>query len=153
VCIADETNSTLLSVQGGESSINKSGDGFFEISVQDIIPNGTITIENQMSEIPIEILNNVNPPLNAALVLFEDDNESTSMIIITNLSFSNENNNLVLKVKPMAFYDGEILKEFVNNRTPINLLENSSFEKTKLYFELLEMKPENSKKFVITALS
>lgn len=114
------------------------------ITVQDIIPYFHIGDDMKSNLSPVGILTNLTYPLNAAVVFSGADNESTSMVLVENLSFSDGNKDINLQVTPIKSYDGERLKDFAN---AASLLDKSDINKAgsfSLYIEFKQKSLENS---------
>lgn len=144
VCLADESTSYVLYIQGGESSLLNGSDGMIEITVKDVVPEINVTRTNTSNSLPIEELTNISYPMDAALIFSGADNESTSMVRIVNLSLSDENNVLTLQVNPLQYYDGEGLKSFASKQENLPTDIDGMFKTTQIYAESDVSLKENS---------
>lgn len=135
ICGAEETPIYAGYIQGGDCSLTYGIDGKTIITIRDIIPFYFIDKKNQGNFFPIEMISWLNVPFNSALVIKTEDNESTFMIEITNISLSDHNNVITLEVKPLKFYDGEILKPFIEEKQDKLDIQNGTILKSGLCFE------------------
>lgn len=140
---AAEFPSTIITIQGGESTIMNGSDGKMEISVQDIIPEINITNGNMSYSTPVEELTNISCPAHAAVIFSDDQNEVTSLITISNLSLSSTNTILTLFASPLQYYDGEGLKSFTDTQTDLSKIDRD-YNITRLYIETSVELAENS---------
>lgn len=140
---ADEAPGYFVYVQGGDSSITNGSDGMTEITVKDIIAN--FYIANGMKSIlhPVERLTKLRYPLDAAMVFSGADNESVSMVTISNLSLSEGDTVLTLQVTPMKYYEGEVLKSFTGEKGRLDMTNVGEVLSTGIYMEMKGIAPEN----------
>jgi hypothetical protein len=143
VCMAEEIPSSLIFVQGGESVITEGTDGLYLITVQDIIPYLHIKTGERSSLMPFEILTTLDEPLNVALVFSGADTQSTSMVEVSNLSLSNDTTGLTLTVKPLEFYDGQLLTFFESEKNEGNTIFKGQHDETRIYIEEMINPPDN----------
>ena len=146
MCIAEESPADLFYFQGGASAITEEPIGTYVGIVQDIVPylhiangsQGTSTLTH------IEVLDTISYPLNAALVFSGEDNEGSFMVEVSNLSFCLENKTLTFLIKPLEFYEGDVLKPFAhdNNELMIDVAEKS--RSTGMYLEMFNYPPKNA---------
>jgi len=66
-----------------------------------------------------------------------------SLVEIFNLSLSDENNSLLLQVKPLEFYEGSVLKTFENETSELDTLAVGNCSQTGVYIEVLGSAAEN----------
>ena len=101
---------------------------------------------NQSMLLRVSVVPMLPLPINAALIFSETDGNPASLVKITNLSFSDDNKTLILQIKPLEFYEGEMLKAYAKDAIPVNSLERELKNKnTALYLELVSNLPENWK--------
>jgi hypothetical protein len=135
ICIADEAPGYLVYIQGGETSIAKGSDGAYMITVKDIVPYFYITDGEQSRLLPVELLNRLTYPRNAALILSGADNETTVMVQVENMSQSDENRVLTLQAGPLEYYEGERLTSFYDKSQEINGFIDGQFARLGVYVE------------------
>ncbi|MDD1727831.1 MAG: hypothetical protein LUQ50_02030 [Methanospirillum sp.] len=140
-CIADEAPGYLVYVQGGEGSITNGSDGATVITVKDIVPYYHITDNEKSSLIPVERLANLPYPLSTALVFSGDDNETTFMVQVSQLSLSDGNTVLTLQVEPLPYYEGDRLASFTSKG--LKTLVESQYTKSAIYMDMAGTPPEN----------
>jgi hypothetical protein len=143
ICLADESPMYVITIQGEKSSFVNGTDGMFEIQGMDLASDITITDENQTRTISAENLTNLSYPLIAAAVFSGSDNESTSLIEVSNLSFSEGYTNLTLQGENLQYYDGVKLKEFAQNATPLDGTTVQNATHFSVYLEFPEGIKEN----------
>lgn len=143
ICMATDLPSYAAYVQGGQSTITNGSDGMTVITVKDIIPYFHITDGNQSNLMPVEILPRYHSPLNTAIKFSGVDNESVSLISVSNLSYSDENKTLTLQVKPLEFYEGPVLKTFANEKTELATDMADGLNSTGIYIEMIALTPTN----------
>lgn len=142
LCTADQSPTYVAHIQGGESTITHVSNGMV-ITVKDIDPNVTITSGSQSNLTMIDHLTNITYPLHAAVVFSGNDNESTSMVTVSNLSLSDGNKVLTLQVNPLKYYDGEELKSFANESVDIFTNNVSKNNSTGVFMEVIGTPPTN----------
>ena len=135
ICVADDAPSYQVYIQGGESSITNGSDEAYIITVKDITPYFHIADNEESNLIPVERLNNQASSLNAALVLAGDSDESVFMVRVINMSLSDGNKILTLKVEPLEYYDGVLLNLFNQKKQEIDLISDNLFIHTGVYLE------------------
>jgi hypothetical protein len=141
-CLAEDTPGYLLYLQGGESSVTNGSDGAQVVTIKDIIPYLYQKAENSGFLIPATQLVNTTTPLKAALIRSGTGNESVSLVEISNLSLSEKELTLTLKVGSPIFYEGELLKPFASESTGL-VTEISGVYTTGLYLEISGKTPDN----------
>ncbi len=119
-CVADEAPGYLVYVQGGESAITNGSDEMYVITVKDIIPYFNITNGQKSSQIHVELLPKLTYPMNAALVLSGVDYETTVMVQVANVSFSDGNKILTLQADPLEYYEGTLLSEYNEQKSKLD---------------------------------
>lgn len=141
--MAEESPMYVINIQGEKSSFINGTDGVFEIQGMDLVPEIAITDENQTRPMSAENLTNLTYPLIAAVVYSGSDNESTSLIEVSNLSFSAGYTNITLQGANLQYYDGVKLKEFAQNATPLDgtIVQNATH--FSVYLEFPEGIKEN----------
>lgn len=133
--MAEEAPSSIVYVEGGESFIAEEADGQYVITIQDIIPFVHIKTGERSSLMPVELLTTMTKPLHVALVYSGAENESTSMVEVSNLSLSDGNAVLTIVVKPLEFYDGEMLNFFESEKSAVNTITTGQYGKIGIYIE------------------
>ncbi len=143
VSMADETPSYMVYIQGGEASITEETDGMVELTVRDVASHFHISEKEYGILIPVDTLTSFSYPLNAAVVFSDSLEESTSMVEISNLTLSEENNVLTLLGRPLEFYEGERLSAL--NRDTKDLLgtDLTAITCTGIFVELTGTSLEN----------
>jgi hypothetical protein len=114
------------------------------ITVQDLIPYVHIKNGEKSPLMAVELLTTMTEPLNVALIFSGADNESTSMVEVSNLSLSDGNTVLTLQVKPLEFYDGEALKSFESEKSAANTVSVGQHDNIGIYIEDLISPLDNS---------
>ena len=136
VSMADEAPSYVAYIQGGEAFITDGTDGMVEIIVKDVIPHFHVSEQEIGILVPVELLTNVTYPVNAAMVFSGIDDESTSIVEVSNLSLSDGNSVLTLQVRPLEFYEGERLKLFHSENKGLNVINRAAISFTGIYAEI-----------------
>lgn len=144
VCMADEAPSSLVYVQGGESTITDGSDGMYVLTVQDVIPYIHVTDGVRSHLEPVQLLPVFTYPINAALVLSGADGESVSLLKISNATTLKDKKELTLKVTPLQYYDGQMLKSFANESKGIDTFKDGKHNETAIYFEMNQKPLVNS---------
>ena len=142
-CVAEEQNPVVVYIQGKGSTLTEDTNGTYVITIKETVPYIHFQDNYKSSLEPIQTLNLLTEPLNAALVQSGDDIEKTSMITVSNITISEDNNVLKLTIEPLKFYDGEILKSFqdVSGELESNTTEDAS---VGVYLELPAYVPVNA---------
>lgn len=141
ISTADTIPAEIAYVQGNHYEMSNGTDGMSELIITDIIPYFDITNGNSNKLIPVKNLSDIITPVNAALVLSDSGNETVSLVTVSNITLS-DNMDMVLQIKPLEFYDGEILKSFNLVRSDLP----SSGTGMSIYLEIHQI-PSNGKKF------
>jgi len=134
-CIADDAPSYIAYIQGGESSIANGSDSAYVITMKDIIPYLHMSDGKESSLIPVTSLPYLKYPMDAALVFFNADNETTVMVQVVNVSLSDNNKVLTIQADPLESYDGEWLKSFNDKREDINVLLDGQSTSLGIYLD------------------
>ena len=142
-CIADESPSIITYIQGGESIIANGTDGMMFLTVHDIIPYFHMADRERSSLIPVDLLTYMAYPTNAAIFLSGVDDESVSLIEVSNLSFSKDNTHLILHVRPIEFYEGEALKPYIDEELVHAIEMTGKSDTTAIYLEIIKTTPDN----------
>lgn len=142
-CVADDGPSYQVFIQGGESSIASGSNGAHIITVKDIVPYFYISDGEKDWLTPVDRLNNLTYPINAALVL-SNENKRTIMVRIANLSLSDEDKILTLQVNPLSYYEGKYLQRFYDQRLELETLGESNHSRAAIYLEMKQNRPLNS---------
>ena len=142
-CIADEPSPIITNIQGGESIIANGTDGTMMITIHDIIPYFYMADGRISSLVPVDLLTYMAYPTNAAITLSSADDESVSMIEVSNLSFSKEDSQLTLHVRPIEFYEGEALKPYIDEELVRAIELTSKSDSTTIYLEIIKATPDN----------
>lgn len=135
-CVAEESPGYVVYVQGGEVSITNGTSGNMVVAIQDIIPYCHVQDSGKSYLVPVAGLTNSSLPLNAALVFYRVDGESTSLVRISNLSLSDENKVLTLQVTPLAYYEGSALKTFGTDKNELTGDMAGNNSRTGVYLEM-----------------
>ncbi|MFH0966970.1 MAG: hypothetical protein V1862_04720 [Methanobacteriota archaeon] len=135
VSFADEIPTATAYLQGGASSITDGTDQMVEITIKDIIPYAHITNGDKNTLVPLSIISNHTPNLNAAIVFSDDSNESFSFITISNMSLSNDDKDLILQVTPLKYYEGEALQPFFSQNQKMSPETGEKSTITRIYIE------------------
>ena len=135
LCIAEDSPSQVLFIQGGVTSITNGSEGMSVITVSEIDPNVTVTTGDQIKQISVGKLTNMNYPLHAAVIFTHADDESASLVSVSNLSLSGENKTLTLEVAPVPYYEGEVLSSFVEDQVELSP-DITAVQKTQIYIEI-----------------
>jgi hypothetical protein len=136
ICMADEAPSSVVYVQGGESTFTNGSDGMYVLTVQDVIPYIHVTDGVRSHLEPVQLLPVFTYPINAALVLPDADGESVSLLMISNATILKDKKELTLKISPLQYYDGQMLKSFVNESKGIDTLMDGKHNQTAIYLEM-----------------
>jgi len=142
-CSAAESPSAAIYTQGSESAITNGTNGMI-ITVKDVVPYFHITDGVESKLVPVESLTDISHPVQAVVKLFNAENETNSIIQVSNLSLSDENKVLTLDVTPLEFYDGEMLKPFVNGQTPLSNEKIGEYNRAGIYLEAVWEAPSNA---------
>jgi len=134
-CIADEAPGYTLYIQGGEFSIIKDADGVILMTIQEVIPYVLLDLEKAKELLPVSDASIFSLPLNAALIFSGTDGNSVSLVQISNLTLSDENNTLTLQIKPLEFYEGEMLKAYATDAIDIANLDKEMKKTIGIYLE------------------
>ena len=72
-----------------------------------------------------------------------ENNQSISIVTLSNPVYSKNNNELTLEVKPLEFYDGTILKNFADEKQDLTSETTGNITLTRVYLEINQKTPEN----------
>lgn len=135
--LADSLPTSIIYIQGGENDITSESNGTFEITIHDVIPYYHILIKNTSYLESIQTLPDYSYPLQAVFVSSDDNNESRSMVIVENVTISDENKTLILQIKPLEFYEGSVLKTFADGSKGLDTDSGRQVMSTGLYLEII----------------
>ncbi len=141
---AAESYDYLAFLQGKESTIMNDTDDMMIITIHNPDPYLNITNNTSTTQSPVDSLMNASLPMNAALIFSAPDTEMTSIIGIENLSISDDKESLTLQVRPLDFYEGEVLAPYTQGTVNIHELDKKTFNEIRLYLEMMMNAPENS---------
>lgn len=144
VCMGENSPGYTIYVQGGGSSISPGSDGQSVMTVEDIIPYSHITNGVMSYLMPVERLVNMTFPLNAAIVFSGDTGQSTYLVNVSNLSWSAGNKSVSLEIKPLEFYEGDMLKPYGSPTNDVGLDKTGNYSSTGIYIEILRKPVVNS---------
>jgi len=144
ICIAEETPGSLVYLYGEESNLSNESDGMFSLTIQNITTLYNITLEENNYSMPVVSLTNITRPLPAAILFSDGNNESVSLVTISNFSYSEKENILKLQITPLAFYDEGLLSSFSEESVVLDSIQKDRFDRIRLYLEMQERKPENT---------
>lgn len=145
-CCATDSPRFLATLTGGESTIVNDTNETMIITVQNPDPYANITKEDNTTQISVDLLQYSVLPINAVTVFSGPETKTVSTVKIENISISNNAEILTLKVKPLQFYDGELLSSYAKDTVNLQELEKKSFNSTGLYLEMVKNVPENWQK-------
>ncbi len=141
---AAESYDYLAFLQGKESTIMNDTDDMMIITIHNPDPYLNITNNTSTTQSPVDSLMNASLTMNAALIFSAPDTEMTSIIGIENLSISDDKESLTLQVRPLDFYEGEVLAPYTQGTVNIHELDKKTFNEIRLYLEMMMNAPENS---------
>lgn len=143
--MAAESPADVIYIQGGESTIAEEGKETYLVTVKEIIPYLHITtgLNGTSSLTPIEMVDSLTYPLNAALVFSGEDNERSSMVEMVNLSLSDENKTLTMKIKPRPFSEGDSLPSFAQDGGDFSPDIGEKSKQIGIYLEIPSFPPTN----------
>ncbi|MFH0966386.1 MAG: hypothetical protein V1862_01715 [Methanobacteriota archaeon] len=140
--MAEEAPNSVVYIQGGKSIITDGADEMSKISIQDVVPFVHVAEGEKSRLFPAMLLSQLTYPLNAVIVCTSSDNESTSIVMISNLSLSDGNKVLTLDVNLLHYYEGGMLKNLATDSIPLTQKEN--IQKIGVYVEAKEIPPVNA---------
>ncbi|KAF5068017.1 hypothetical protein DSECCO2_247660 [anaerobic digester metagenome] len=143
ICSAVESYNYLAILSGGESSIVNDTDDMMIITIHNPDPYLNITNNTSTIQSPVDSLLNASLPMNAVAIFSGSDTDTASTVIIENLSISDDKADLTLQVRPLDYYDGEVLTPFIQSIVDLHQLDGITFNETRLYLEMLMNAPEN----------
>ncbi|NLW76174.1 MAG: hypothetical protein GXY18_07090 [Methanomicrobiales archaeon] len=141
---AAESYDYIAYLQGGESIIVNDTDDLMIITVHNPDPYLNITNNTSTTQSPVDSVMNASLPMNAALIFSAPDTETASMVIIENLSISDDKTSLTLQVLPLDFYDGAVLAPYTQGTINLYELDKNTFNETRLYLEMMMSASKNS---------
>ncbi|PWR76220.1 hypothetical protein ACKUB1_14210 [Methanospirillum stamsii] len=142
-CFAADSPGYLATLTGGESQIVNGTDGMMVITLDNPDQKVNITKEDNTSQISVGLLKYAVLPIDAITIFSSPEMKTASIVKIENLSISDNNDNLTLKVKPLDYYDGEVLTSYAQDTVNLKELDEKLFNSTGLYLEMINNIPEN----------
>ncbi|WP_319578111.1 hypothetical protein [uncultured Methanospirillum sp.] len=141
ICYAnEETTTSLLTVSGNTSLISSGDNGNFQIRVENVNPNVTITQTNQTVTGLLKKVIPADPCIAALIFSGINENETVFLVQVSNPEYSSDNETLSWNVTPQKFYDGVILTEYAKNITEF---KPGSYPMTHVYLESPLRKVQN----------
>ena len=141
--VAAETPYSLAYVQGGNASVISDSDGSQKIVIESILPYFHFGYGEKGIMLPIDIIDDYPRPFNAVLVFFNDNQMNRTIVEVENLSLDNNSQILSLSVKPNEYYEGTVLKSFVNESKEVTPDQLNSVLITGMYLEIPRKTPNN----------
>lgn len=138
-----EPSGYTVYVQGAESSIDRSSDGIYKITIQDVIPFSTIFEGDELFLFQTKHIVNETNPMNAVLILSGSEMELKSLIEISSISMDTEQNIITFLAHPLEFNSGELLKPFLNGMGDLDMATGKRANLTALYLEIIHPVAEN----------
>jgi hypothetical protein len=144
VCIAEETPSSVLYMQGGENSVSNGTDGMVSITVKDIVPYFNIISGNTNNLIPVKTLANISEPMDAVLIFAGPDNKNVYLVQVSSMSLSDDET-LTLEVTPKKYYEGEALKSYATIDQTGDILNEKGMPNIGIYMEYIPAQQSNKR--------
>lgn len=141
--IGAEPSGYIVYVQGEQSSIARTTDGMYEITIQDVIPFSSIIDGDTYYLAQTKHLANETNPLNAVLILSGSEGDVTSGVEISNISVDTEPSTITFLAQPMEFYSGELLKPYSGGQANLDAVIETNTSGTALYIEMIHPVAEN----------
>lgn len=138
-----EPSGYTVYVQGEQSSIARTAEGMYEITIQDIIPFSSIIDGDTYILAPTKHLANETKSLNAVIILSGSEIDVTFLVEVSNLTYDSEPSTMTFKARPMEFYNGELLKPFLSGQGDLDAATGKSTNLTALYLEIINPVAEN----------
>lgn len=140
ICTAAESPTDqpyqVVYIQGGESSITNVSGGMMDIKINDIVPFFHITQGAKESMIKIgTVTKAISFPMNAAVVFSDSANQTVSMVMVSNISLSDDDTVLTLRVTPLKFYEGDVLTPFLSKQQALSDSKDVTYKFTQIYAE------------------
>lgn len=143
VCFADQPPSIIVQIQGGESTIVNDTEGMAIITIKDVESTVNVTNGDESIDNSLDYLTGVQYPMNAALELSTTENTSFSMVSVANITISDDNTTITLRVTPLPFYEGAALSQFANMSVTLDTLSDTTFTGTRIHGEIT-MEPQSN---------
>jgi hypothetical protein len=129
---SENTPLSLVLVSGDASVLSSGENGTYQLMVNMVDQNATVTNANLTSPIPLEKVLSGDIS-NAALVVFDTDgNETAFMVQVSAPLYSVENKTLSMTLLPHTFYNGTMLAEYSTKQSE---LLPGEYGITELYIE------------------
>jgi len=93
-------------VSGNESHISEPEPGIYQVVIQNMHTNATITQGGKTIEIPLSLALVSNSSAGAIELVNNEGDALIFMIQATNMDYYDENQTLWLKIAPLEYYDG-----------------------------------------------
>lgn len=145
-CNAADSDGYLATLTGGESTIVHDTDDMMIITVHNPDPFVNVTIDNNTTQMPFDVILDAPLPLHAAMVFSAAEMKSISLVTIENLSLSDSNDILTLQGRWPEYFDGQNLSPYMEDVVHLQELDGHSFNQTGLYYEMTRNVPDNSYK-------
>lgn len=142
ISLADQAQAYTAYVQGGKSSITNESNSMMVITVDDLVSTSYISYGDRGVLQPVFLLNAMTVPLNAALVFSSSEGDSVSLVQVSNISYSEKNTQLTLRVQPLEYYEGSALNHIISGYEKANLASIKPLG-TGIYLEIDHKIPEN----------
>ncbi|PWR74920.1 hypothetical protein ACKUB1_17000 [Methanospirillum stamsii] len=144
ICFAADSPEYLAYLKGGESTIVNDTEDMMIITINNPDPLVNITKEDNTTQVPVGFMVYTYLPINAVAIFNGPETKSASIVKIENQSISNNNEILTLQVKPLDYYDGELLSSFAQDTFNLHQLDEKTFNETGLYLEMIKSVPDNA---------
>lgn len=96
----------VVMVSGNESHISEPEPGIYQVVIQNMHTNATVTQGGKTIEIPLSLAHVSNSSAGAIELVNNEGDALIFMIQATNMDYYDENQTLWLKIAPLEYYDG-----------------------------------------------
>lgn len=143
ISTADTIPAKVAYIQGSHYVMSDGTDGVSDLALSGIVPYFNLAIGDTNQLVPIKNLSTIRMPVNAALLFSDNGSETVALVSISNLTFSDSPDTVVLQVKPLEFYEGTALERFKSRMSDEILKTGEKTGIIGLYLEIIDTAPEN----------
>jgi hypothetical protein len=142
VCTGEEAPGYEILIQGVNNIFTEGGDDSV-LTIEDTNPYAVYLTDMSFLKQIDTVIPSLNGSMNAAIVRNGEDNQSTSIVTVSNPVYSKDTKELTFRVKPLEFYEGARLKNFMGEKQNLTSDKTGKVTLTRIYLEINQKVPEN----------
>jgi hypothetical protein len=140
----EEAPGYVILMQGVNNILTEGGDDSV-LTIEDTNPYAVYLTDMSYLKQIDTVIPNLNGSMNAVIVRNGKDNQSTSIVTVSNPVYSKDTKKLTFRIKPLEFYEGTRLKNFIGEKQNMTSGKSENSTLTRVYLEVNQKTPENAR--------